>query len=195
MAFEGGEGCGKSTQASLLAGRLGAVLTREPGGTAAGERIRSLLLDPGLGELGATAELLLMAAARAEHVRTVIRPALEAGRHVVTDRFSGSSLAYQGYGRGLDLDLVRSISGAATGGLEPDVTVLLDLPAAVAASRRSGAPDRIEAAEPGFHEKVLRGFSELARIEGWVVVDGSGTPEEVAVRVAGAVGPVAVLRA
>ncbi len=159
------------------------MLTREPGGTAVGERIRALLLDPGLGELGAVSELLLMAAARAEHVRTVIRPALDAGRDVVTDRFSGSSLAYQGYGRGLDLDLVRSISGAATGGLEPDVTILLVVPPELAGSRRCGAPDRIEAAEPGFHERVLAGFDRLAQDEGWLQVDGTGTPAEVAERV------------
>jgi dTMP kinase len=185
LAFEGGERCGKSTQAALAAGSLGALLTREPGGTAVGERIRSIILDPDLGELGAEAELLLMAAARAEHVRTVIEPTLDSGRHVVTDRFSGSSVAYQGYGRGIDLEQVRAISRFATGGVEPDLTLLLEVPAEVVAARAAGTPDRIEALDAGFHERVREGFGDLARSEPerWVVVDGVGTPPEVATRV------------
>jgi dTMP kinase len=125
IAFEGGEGTGKSTQARRLAERLGARLTREPGGTPAGDRIRALLLDPSTGELDARAEALLLAADRAQHVATVIRPALDAGEDVVTDRYEGSSLAYQGHGRGLPLEEVLRISGWATGGLRPDLVVLL----------------------------------------------------------------------
>jgi dTMP kinase len=185
VAFEGGEGTGKSTQARLLADALGAVATREPGGTTAGERIRALLLDPDLGELGAEAELLLFAAARAELVRQVVAPALSAGRDVVADRFSGSTLAYQGYGRGLPLDLVRAVSAVATGGADPDLNVLLDVPDEVAAGRRCGVPDRMEAAEAAFHARVVAGFRSLAAAdpERWVVVDGIGTPDEVAARV------------
>jgi dTMP kinase len=199
IALEGGEGCGKSTQVALLGAALGAVVTREPGGTAAGERIRSLFLDRSIGELGAVAELLLVAAARAEHVRLVIGPALDEGRVVVTDRYSGSSLAYQGYGRGLPLSTVVAVSSAATGGIEPDLNILLDLPDEVAEARRCGSPDRIEAAEAGFHARVTAGFRQLATADPdrWALVDALGTIEEVAARVQAAVserlGDLAVL--
>lgn len=183
VAFEGGEACGKSTQAAHLAGRLDAVLTREPGGTSLGERVRELFLDPATGQVDARAEALLVAAARAQHVADVIRPALTAGRHVVTDRFTGSSLAYQGYGRGLDVEEVRRLSVFATGGISPDVTVLLDVPAGVAGARRGRAPDRLEAEGGGFHDRVRAGYAELAASEGWVVVDGAGSIDEVAARV------------
>ena len=191
IAFEGGEACGKSTQAGLLASRLGAVLTREPGGTAVGERVRAVLLDPAVGGLDARAEALLMAAARAQHVAEVVAPALAAGRDVVTDRFSHSSLAYQGYGRGLPLEEVRRLSDWATGGLWPDVVVLLDLPADVAEARR-GHPDRFEAEGREFHRRVEAGFRELAGADPgrWRVVDATGTIEEVAARVWEAVLPV-----
>jgi dTMP kinase len=189
IAFEGGEGCGKSTQAQLLATSLGALLTREPGGTPAGERIRAILLDGVIDEIGPAAELLLMAAARAEHVRRLILPALEAGRSVVTDRFTGSSLAYQGYGRRLPLETVRAISSFASGGLEPDLNILLQLPEDVAVARRCGRPDRIEAEDPGFHARVVAGFRAIAESDppGWCVVEAEGTPDEVAVRVLAAV--------
>jgi dTMP kinase len=185
IALEGGEGSGKTTQAGLLAAALGAVATREPGGTAVGERIRDLVLDRSLGDLGPHAELLLMAAARAEHVRQVIAPALASGRTVVTDRFSGSSLAYQGYGRGLAPEVVEAVSSAATGGVEPDLNVLIDVPDSVAAERRCGSPDRIEAAAADFHARVTEGFRRLAaaRPDRWAVVDGGGTIDEVAARV------------
>lgn len=190
IAFEGGEACGKSTQAALLARRLGAVLTREPGGTAVGERVRSLLLDPAVA-LDARAEALLMAGARAQHVAEVVAPALAAGRVVVTDRFSHSSLAYQGHGRGLPLDEVRQLSEWATGGLWPDVVVLLELPPAVAEARR-GRPDRFESEAAEFHRRVEGGFRALAAAEParWRVVDGSGSVEEVAARVWDAVAAV-----
>lgn len=194
IAFEGGEACGKSTQAAILAARLGAVLTREPGGTGVGEQVRALLLDPAVGGLDARAEALLLAAARAQHVAQVVGPGLAAGRHVVTDRFSHSSLAYQGYGRGLPLDEVRRLSEWATAGLWPDVVVLLDLPAADALARR-GPPDRFEAEDGAFHERVVAGFRELAGAEPhlWRIVDGRGAVAEVAERVweavAGVVAP------
>lgn len=184
IAFEGGEACGKSTQAAMLAARLGAVLTREPGGTAVGERVRSLLLDTGAGALDPRAEALLLAAARAQHVAEVVAPALAADRAVVTDRFSHSSLAYQGFGRGLPLDEVRALSEWATGGLWPDAVVLLDLPSGEAESRR-GRPDRFESESREFHRRVEAGFRTLAAEdpERWRVVDGSGTRDEVAARV------------
>jgi dTMP kinase len=188
VAFEGGEGCGKSTQAARLAARLDAVLTHEPGATAAGAAIRSLLLDPATGMLDARAEALLMAADRAQHTAEVVRPALDAGRDVVSDRSAHSSLAYQGYGRGLLLEDVRWLSTWATGDTWPDLVVLLDVPAEVAASRVAGAPDRIEAAGHEFHRRVAEGFRALAAADPdrWVVVDGAGEPDEVEAAVAAA---------
>jgi dTMP kinase len=179
VVFEGGEACGKSTQAARLAARRDAVLTREPGGTPLGERIRSLFLDPASGVVDARAEALLVAAARAQHVTDVIAPALASGRDVVSDRFIGSSLAYQGFGRGLDVDAVRELSRFATGGLEPDVYVLLEVPADVARVRLGDDHDRMEAAGDEFHDRVHAGYAELARRDGWLVVDGSGSIDEV----------------
>jgi dTMP kinase len=188
VVLEGGEASGKSTQARLLAERLDAVLTREPGGTALGERVRVLLLDPAVGPLDARTEALLVAAARAEHVVEVLEPALEAGRTVVSDRFTASSLAYQGYGRGLDVSHVECLNRWATGGLAPDLVILVDVPGDEARSRlrSSGRTlDRLESEEAEFHERVAAGFRTLARAEPsrWVIVDGMGTVEEVAARV------------
>ena len=189
IAFEGGEACGKSTQAALLAGRLGAVLTREPGGTPVGERVREVLLDPLVPWIDDRAEALLMAAARAQHVAEVIRPALDAGRHVVTDRFSHSSIAYQGYGRGLDIAEVTQLSDWASAGRWPDLVVLLEVDPGVAEGRRSRQPDRLEGAGADFHRRVHAGFLALAAAdpERWVVVDGTSTVDEVAAAVANAV--------
>lgn len=183
IAFEGRDAAGKSTQAARLANRLGAVLTREPGGTAVGERVREVLLDPAV-SLDPWAEAMLMAAARAQHVAEVVRPALEAGRDVVTDRYAHSSIAYQGYGRGLPLDAVRELSEVATGGLWPDLVVLIDVPDDVARARL-GVLDRFESEGGGFRERVADGFRKLAAEspEQWVVVDGEGTPDEVEQRV------------
>ena len=180
IAFEGGEASGKSTQAARLAARMGAVLTREPGGTAVGEQVRSILLDPATTDLDDRAEALLMAAARAQHVAEVIRPALDAGRSVVTDRYLASSVAYQGYGRGLDTDEVVRLSVWATGGLHPDLTVLLEVDAAVARARL-GVLDRFEAAGEAFHRRVGAGFRAQAAADPdrWAVIDGSGAPDEV----------------
>ncbi len=185
VVLEGGEACGKSTQAALLAPRLDAVLTREPGGTEVGERIRSLLLDPASIDLRPRTEALLMAAARAQHVAEVVAPALAGGRDVVSDRFVASSLAYQGYGRGLPADEVAALSRFATGGLEADVVVLLDLAPTQAAARRGPHLDRLEAAGDDFHRRVAEGFAALAAADPlrWAVVDASGSPEAVAQRV------------
>ncbi len=180
--FEGGEGSGKSTQAALLAARLGAVLTHEPGGTDLGRRIRSLVLDPAVGSaLDARAEALLLAADRAQHVSEVIRPALDRGVDVVSDRFTGSTLAYQGYARGLPVPELEGLSSWATGGLEADVVILLDVPAAVAATRMKPQADRMEAAGVDFHRRVAEGYRALAADDPvrWRVVDGSGSVQEV----------------
>lgn len=199
IAFEGGEATGKSTQARLLAERLGdrCLLTREPGATAIGATIRSLLLDrdPGPAGLHARTEALLMAADRAQHVAEVIRPALDAGRIVVTDRFIGSSLAYQGHGRGLPVDDVAALSAFATGGIDAGVVVLLTVPAEVRSARlraRSGDQlDRLEREGDGFHDRVEAAFSALAAAEPgrWVVIEGEGEVAEVHERVWAAVVP------
>lgn len=184
VALEGGEGSGKSTQARLLAERLDAVLTREPGGTELGEAIRGLVLR-GPENVDPRAEALLMAAARAQHVAEVIRPALDAGRHVVTDRFTPSSLAYQGFGRGLGSDEIAALSHWATAGVAADLVVFLDVPDTERHLRRGAPRDRMESAGIEFHARVIAGFRELAASEGghWAVVDGTGPIEEVAARV------------
>lgn len=189
IAFEGGEGCGKSTQAARLASHLGARLTREPGGTVVGEHIRALVLATETEALDPRAEALLVAAARAQHVAEVIAPSLAAGSDVVSDRFTGSSLAYQGFGRGLDVDEVAALSDFATVGVAPDVVVLVEVPPEVAATRVDHRrPDRFEAELGGFHDRVRAGYRALAAADDrWVVVDGTGTVEEVAARVTTAV--------
>jgi len=189
IAVEGGEGSGKSTQAARLADHLDAVLTREPGGTPIGEHLRSLVLDPEGRAPDARTEALLMAAARAQHVAEVIGPALAAGRDVVTDRYIGSSLAYQGIGRGLGVEAVAGLSAFATDGLDADLVVLIEVDAATTASRLDRPLDRIEQAGDGFHARVAAAYRALAAADPdrWLIVDGTGTIEEVAVRVAGAV--------
>jgi len=188
--FEGGEGSGKSTQAALLAARLGAVLTREPGGTSVGMLIRAIVLSPGLGSpIDPRAEALLMAADRAQHVAEVIRPALDRGVDVVCDRFTGSTLAYQGFARGLAVDELARLSAWATGGLQADVVILLDVPADVAVTRMTAEPDRIEAAGAEFHRRVAEGYRTLAGADPvhWRVVDGSGSVADVEALVLSAV--------
>ena len=184
--FEGGEGSGKSTQAALLAARLGAVLTREPGGTEWGRRIRSLVLDAAVATpLDVRAEALLMAADRAQHTSEVIRPALARGVDVVSDRFTGSTLAYQGFARGLPVPELAELSSWATGGLEADVVILLDVPADVAVTRMKPEADRMEAAGDEFHRRVAEGYRALAAGDPrrWRVVDGSGSVQDVEARV------------
>ena len=181
IVFEGGEGCGKSTQAERLAARLDAVCTRQPGGTPLGAHLRELLLDAEV-SVGDRAEALMMAADRAQHVEEMIEPALAAGTHVVCDRYTASSVAYQGHGRGLGADEVAGISAWATRNLEPDLVVLLVVDAVVAAERTGSPRDRIEAAGAEFHDRVREGFDVQARADPrrWVVLDGSGTVAEVA---------------
>ncbi len=183
LAFEGGEAAGKSTQASRLVERIDAVRTREPGGTPAGVAIRDLFLDPATGDLDPRTEALLMAADRAQHAATVIRPALAAGRHVVTDRYLYSSVAYQAHARGLDPDEVRNLSLWATDGLEPDLVIFLDVPVDVARARVAGvSPDRLESEAVEFHERVRAGFQAQAAADPtrWVVVDATAAVDTIA---------------
>lgn len=190
IVLEGGDAAGKSTQCRVLAERLDAVATREPGATRLGAAVRSLVLDPATGAVDPRAEALLMAADRAQHVAEVIRPALAAGRHVVSDRYLHSSVAYQGYGRGLAPAEVAELSHWATDGLLPDVVVFLDLPVSVARARLAGvAPDRMEAEDDGFHDRVRAGFVAQAEAapERWAVLDAAGSPEDVAGRIWAAV--------
>jgi len=197
VALEGGDAVGKSTQAVALAARLGGVLTREPGGTALGRALRGLLLDAGPRSLDPRTETLLVLADRAVHMAEVVRPALEAGRTVVTDRFSGSTLAYQGFGRGLDRVDLRRLCDWATAGRWPDLSVLLDADPAVTAGRRSVPGDRIEAAGLAFHRRVREGYLELAAADPahWLVVDAEGSTEEVERSIATAVEDWLVTRA
>jgi len=181
IAFEGGEACGKSTQSQRLAAAIDAVLTREPGGTVVGAQLRAVLLDPQTVNLSDRAEALLMAADRAQHVAEVVEPALASGRHVVTDRFAGSSIAYQGHGRGLPVDEIRDLSLWATSGVWPDLIVLLDVPEAEADRRLGSSRDRMESEPASFHAAVMEGFRAQAAAEPdrWVVIDGTPSIEEV----------------
>jgi dTMP kinase len=187
VVFEGGEGSGKSTQARLLADRWGALLTFEPGSTDVGARLRRILLDPDTSDLDPRAEALLMAADRAQHVATVLRPALLRGKDVVCDRYVGSSLAYQGHARGLGVEAIADLSTFATDGLVPDLVVLLEVSPEESARRMAltGSPDRMEAAGAEFHAMVREGYRMVAahNLDRWVVLDGAGPVEEVRARV------------
>ncbi len=190
IAFEGAEGCGKSTQAARLAGRLDAVLTRETGGTGIGRRIREILHDTTVEHLAPRAEALLTAADRAQHLDELVRPALAAGRHVVSDRSVWSTLAYQGYGRQLDLADIRGINDWAIGGLWPELVVLIDADPEVLLQRMSGRElDRFEQESAEFHARVRAGFREMATAdpEHWVVIDGNTGVDEVEAAVVGVV--------
>jgi dTMP kinase len=191
VAFEGGEGVGKSTQIEAAVEWLrelghDVVSTREPGGTPLGRELRALVLDPG-GHVTPRAEALLYAADRAQHVERLIRPALEAGSIVVTDRFLDSTLAYQGAGRGLTVEQTRVVVEWATGGLVPDLTVLLDLDPAKGLFRAAArsTPDRLESASLEFHRAVRRGFLDLAADEPgrYLVLDADESPEHIAEQV------------
>jgi dTMP kinase len=176
LALEGIDGSGKSTQARALAAALGARLTHEPGATPLGATLRRLLLSPEAPPIALRTEALLMAADRAEHVAAVVAPALAAGEWVVSDRFSGSTLAYQGYGRGLDTAELARLVDWATGGLAPDLSILVDVPVDVAQRRLArSAPDRLERLGPAFAQLVRQGFVALAAADPvhWVVVDGT----------------------
>ena len=193
ITFEGGEGCGKSTQvkrlpAALEAAGVEVVLTREPGGTWLSEEIRHLIKDQMTDPPCDRSELLLFLAARAQLVKNVIRPALEAGKWVVSDRFSDSTLAYQGYGRGLPLDILRTANDFACDGLKPDLTLLLDVAPETAAARMrkreaatNTSADRMELAGAAFHARLRAGFAELAKAEPEriVTIDANGSVDEV----------------
>jgi dTMP kinase len=186
IVFEGGEGSGKSTQVKLLVAALlesgyEALATREPGGSALAEEIRSLILQDSSAQMTPRCESLLFAAARAEHVASLIRPGLERGAVVVSDRFSDSSVAYQGAGRGLGADDVSRISEWATAGLSPDLTILLDIDPVVGLSRAQD-PNRLESESMAFHQQVrktLRGLAD-SDPDGHVVVAADQDPELVA---------------
>jgi dTMP kinase len=189
ITFEGGEGAGKSTQISLLADKLRArelcvTTLREPGGTVVGDRVRDLLLDPAHTGLDPRAELLLYEASRAELVAQAIVPRVDAGDVVVCDRFTDSTLAYQGHGRGLDVDGVRALNDWATGGLVPDITILLDIDPVLGLARATGGgADRLEAEDLAFHMRVRDGFLALADAEKgdrFVVIEADAPAEEVA---------------
>jgi dTMP kinase len=202
VALEGGEGAGKSTQALRLARSMNAVATREPGGTATGEQIREVLLARRGAKLGDRTELLLMLAARAQHLEERIEPLLAAGTDVVVDRFSASTIAYQGYGRGLPLGEVMAACAIASTGRVPDLNILIDLDPAIGLSRtqgrhrgdgrdaeRLGPFDRIEVEGLAFHERVRAGF--IAQVasdsDHWALVDGSRSQDEVAAAILGTV--------
>ncbi len=200
ITFEGVEGCGKSTQARLLVKHLeargiGVVLTREPGGTALGERLREILLDTGQTGMRAETELFLYLASRSEHVAHVIVPALKRGAVVISDRFADASVAYQGGGRGLGADLVRSLNETATGGVKPDISFLLDLDAGEGLGRLTGriqddglvaARDRIESEAIEFHGTVRQAYLDEAILEPkrFAVLDARGHIEELAREIA-----------
>lgn len=193
ITFEGGEGCGKSTQVKRLKEALEktgveVLLTREPGGTWLSEEIRHLIKDQTTDAPCDRSELLLFLAARAQLVKNVIRPALEAGKWVVSDRFSDSTIAYQGYGRGLPLDILKDMNNFACEGLKPDLTLLLDVTPETSRARMhqreeatNTTSDRIELAGDEFHRRLRRGFAELAKVcpERIVTIDANGTVDEV----------------
>jgi dTMP kinase len=183
IAFEGPEACGKSTQARRLAESIGAVLTRETGGTAIGEQLRAILHNVDTVDLDDHAETLIVAADRAQHLAEVVRPALDRGEHVVSDRSVYSTLAYQGYGRGLPVDEVRKVNEWAIGSTWPDLVILLVTDDATLERRMNERElDRIEQAGTDFHRRVREGFAEMAAADPtrWYVVDASTPADETA---------------
>ena len=179
IAFEGLEGCGKSTHVKRLATRLNAVMTREPGGTVVGSMLRNILIDPANTNLSARAEALLMASDRAQHIAELISPALASGQHVVTDRSVYSSLAYQGYGREQDLAELKRINDWAIGGLWPELVIYIEVPTAILIERmKKRELDRFEREDSEFFKRVADGFSQMAAADPkrWLIIDG--TPDK-----------------
>jgi dTMP kinase len=195
ITFEGPEGGGKSTQVHRLATSLAdqgysVWTTREPGGTRVGEMIRPILLHQRQERMTPWSEALLFTAARAQHVDEVIRPRLQRGELVLCDRYSDSTLAYQGYGRGLDLDTLRRLQAEATGGLQPDLTILLNLPVETGLSRiPRPAQDRLDRETSAFHQRVRAGYQEMAAAEPrrWREIDAAADQDQVAERILGLV--------
>ncbi len=181
VAFEGIDGSGKSTQARRVASERDALFVFEPGDTPMGVDLRHWILEAVSTPMSPTTEALLLLADRSHHVHSVIEPALKSGRHVIADRFFASTLAYQGYGRGVDLGQLRAATQLAIGDRRPDLTILIDLSPGVANERSArSASDRIESANLEFHDRVREGYLELSRSEaGWIVVDGARPRSEV----------------
>lgn len=180
ITFEGGEGCGKSTQARLLLKKLEqqgipTILTHEPGGTALGNEIRILLKRKQGSSISPQAELFLFAASRVQLVAELVRPALQEGKVVICDRFTYSTIVYQGYGRGLDLATVSVVNTMATGNLNPDLTILLDMPSEQGLERRRRSKDRFELEDLSFHHRVREGYLKMATAEPdrWLLIDAS----------------------
>lgn len=190
ITLEGGEGTGKSTQAKRLAAKLQgygieAIVTREPGGSPGAEQIRGLLVHGEPGRWSALTETLLVFAARVDHVERTIRPALDAGKWVISDRFTDSTYAYQGVARGTDREIIRRVQSAAIGDFRPNLTLVLDLPVARGLERakaRAGAENRFERFDAAFHEKLHQAFIDIARRNGerCVLLDAGGSEDEVA---------------
>lgn len=178
IAFEGMDGCGKSTASAAVGQRLDAVMTREPGATALGQQIRQALLH-GESAVSERAEVMLFAADRAQHIDEVVRPALEAGKWVVSDRSLWSSVAYQGSGRGLGAETVAEISYWASDGVVPDIVVLLDIDRETSVKRLGGQADRLEREGAEFFERTAEGFRRAAAEKGWIVIDGRLDPATV----------------
>lgn len=193
ITFEGAEGCGKSTQAQLLAewlqdAGMEVYLTKEPGEGSIGGQIRRIILSPENAALSPVTEAILYAADRRQHVEEFLQPALAAGKIVICDRYADSYLAYQGYGRGLDQEMLRALNQLAAGALQPDVTFLLDLPPAESFLRLAGrgqGPDRMEQQAKEFHQRVYQGYLEIAAAEPQrvVVIPAQGGPAEIAGRI------------
>lgn len=202
ITFEGIEGCGKSTQLKLLAGNLtargvGVTVTREPGGCPIADQVRGILLDADNRAMTPMAELLLYAAARAQHMAEIVVPALNSGRIVICDRFTDATIAYQGYGRGLDLGIINQLNQLATAGVRPDLTILLDCPVKVGLSRamdrinssQGAREERFELESMQFHQRVRDGYLEMAAREPdrFMVINGEGGIQETEATVSAAV--------